>query len=162
MPTRIELIGVVAMGNATRERAAVLSVDGKPPEAVRIGKEFLPGFTLQAIEHKAIVINKGNSEERIPILSDKTLMQGAGHFPTNPSTRNGNSPQNLEAPYPNTSAMWEPNEPSSSKQNSYQNNSQQAPPSLPPGMWEPNASTNTPPNMYLPNNGNTPPPAEQK
>ena len=59
--TQISVLGVIA-GN---DGAAVLSVDGGPPSAWRLGDEIAPGIALRGIEAGAVIVSRRRSS-RLP------------------------------------------------------------------------------------------------
>jgi general secretion pathway protein C len=66
MSTRLSLQGVVRAG--TREGAALIAVDGKPPRAVRIGAEVEPGLYLLALEpRRASLGPEPNGQESLAL-----------------------------------------------------------------------------------------------
>lgn len=60
--TQISVLGVIA-GN---DGAAVLSVDGGPPSAWRLGDEIAPGIALRGIEAGAVIVEQGGRSSRLP------------------------------------------------------------------------------------------------
>lgn len=50
--SRFKLIGVVAPRGATASGLALISVDGKPPRAVAVGRELEPGLRLLTVSHR--------------------------------------------------------------------------------------------------------------
>ena len=60
--TQISVLGVIA-GN---DGAAVLSVDGGPPSAWRLGDEIAPGIALRGIEAGAVIVKQGGRSSRLP------------------------------------------------------------------------------------------------
>ena len=60
--TQISVLGVIA-GN---DGAAVISVDGGPPSAWRLGDEIAPGIALRGIEAGAVIVEQGGRSSRLP------------------------------------------------------------------------------------------------
>jgi general secretion pathway protein C len=50
--SRFKLIGVVAPRGAAASGLALISVDGKPPRAVAVGRELEPGLRLLTVSHR--------------------------------------------------------------------------------------------------------------
>lgn len=50
--SRFRLLGVVAPRGAAGSGLALISVDGKPPRAVAVGRELEPGLRLLAVSHR--------------------------------------------------------------------------------------------------------------
>lgn len=50
--SRFRLVGVVAPRGAAASGLALISVDGKPPRAVAVGRELEPGLRLLAVSHR--------------------------------------------------------------------------------------------------------------
>lgn len=50
--SRFKLIGVVAPRGAAASGLALISVDGKPPRAVAVGREVEPGLRLLTVSHR--------------------------------------------------------------------------------------------------------------
>lgn len=66
LSTRLSLQGVVRAG--TREGAALISVDGKPARAVRVGAEVEPGLYLLALEpRRASLGPEPNGQESLAL-----------------------------------------------------------------------------------------------
>ncbi len=60
--TQISVLGVIAGA----EGAAVLSVDGGPPSAWRLGDEIVPGIALRGVEADAVIVEQGGRSSRLP------------------------------------------------------------------------------------------------
>ncbi len=54
--SRFKLIGVVAPRSAAASGLALISVDGKPPRAVAVGRELEPGLRLLTVSHRQVVL----------------------------------------------------------------------------------------------------------
>lgn len=50
--SRFQLLGVVAPRGAAASGLALISVDGKPPRAIAVGRELEPGLRLLAVSHR--------------------------------------------------------------------------------------------------------------
>jgi general secretion pathway protein C len=50
--SRFRLVGVVAPRGTAASGLALISVDGKPPRAVAVGRELEPGLRLLAVSHR--------------------------------------------------------------------------------------------------------------
>ncbi|WP_251864152.1 general secretion pathway protein GspC [Achromobacter sp. Marseille-Q4962] len=60
--TQISVLGVIAAGP---EGAAVLSVDGGPPVAVRAGAEAAPGIVLRRVAPDAVLVEQAGRQSRL-------------------------------------------------------------------------------------------------
>lgn len=58
-PASIKLHGVVAPAGRARIAMAILSSQGKPAVAVRVGEEILPGVTLHRVLPRSVEIDQG-------------------------------------------------------------------------------------------------------
>ncbi|MES2077637.1 MAG: type II secretion system protein N [Pseudomonadota bacterium] len=68
-----QLKGVVAAADG-RGSAAILAVDGKPAEALAVGREVAPGVVVKEIHAKHVLLSEGGVIKRIELASDN----GAG------------------------------------------------------------------------------------
>jgi general secretion pathway protein C len=57
--SRFRLLGVVAPRGAAGRGLALISVDGKPPRAVAVGRELEPGLRLLAVSHRQAELGAG-------------------------------------------------------------------------------------------------------
>lgn len=57
LPSRLNLLGVVRAGS--RDGAALIAIDGKPPRPVRLGGEVEPGLYLVALEPRRVSLGAG-------------------------------------------------------------------------------------------------------
>ncbi|CAB3631092.1 type II secretion system protein N [Achromobacter pestifer] len=62
MRTQISVLGLIAAGP---DGAAVLSVDGGPPQAYRAGGEVAPGIVLREITVDAVTVEQGGRLNRL-------------------------------------------------------------------------------------------------
>jgi general secretion pathway protein C len=65
-----QLRGVVAAANG-RGSAAILAVDGKPAQALPVGKEIEPGVTVQEIHPRYVLLSEGGVSKRVELAADE-------------------------------------------------------------------------------------------
>ena len=71
----IQLKGVVASSKPS-ESVAVLVVDGKPPRAVKVGTEILPGVTLREVQKRYVLLMDHGQTKRVELpATEKTSAQ---------------------------------------------------------------------------------------
>lgn len=61
-----QLRGVVVAGNP-EESVAILSADGKPPQAVRAGREILPGTIVKEVAARHVLLSEGGVIKRVDL-----------------------------------------------------------------------------------------------
>ena len=61
-----QLKGVVVSGSAT-ESVAILSVDGKPAQAVGVNSEAAPGVKLKEVHSRYVLLSEGSTEKRVEL-----------------------------------------------------------------------------------------------
>lgn len=64
-----QLRGVIFSGNA-RDSIAILSADGKPPQAVRVDMEILPGVTVKEVHRGYVLLSDNGATKRIELPED--------------------------------------------------------------------------------------------
>ncbi|MFC7516292.1 type II secretion system protein N [Herbaspirillum sp. GCM10030257] len=64
-----QLRGVVFSGNA-RDSIAILSADGKPPQAVRVDMEILPGVTVKEVHRGYVLLSDNGTTKRVELPED--------------------------------------------------------------------------------------------
>lgn len=72
-----QLKGVVAP-RAGSEGVAILVADGKPPQAVPVGREIAPGVTLKEVHPKHVLLSEGGVMKRVELASDGGVKGEAG------------------------------------------------------------------------------------
>lgn len=75
-----QLLGVVA-AKKDGESVAILSADGKPAQAVRQGKELLPGTSVKEVHATYVLLSEGGVLKRVMLPEDartKSGLNGAG------------------------------------------------------------------------------------
>ncbi|GAA4022256.1 type II secretion system protein N [Actimicrobium antarcticum] len=69
------LKGVVVAGNG-RESVAILVADGKPPQAIRVDVEVVPGVTVKEVHSQYVLLSEGGVVKRVELQeSPKSSMQ---------------------------------------------------------------------------------------
>jgi len=73
-----QLLGVVA-AKRDGESVAILSADGKPPQAVRQGKELLPGTSIKEVHATYVLLSEGGVLKRVMLPEDARAKSGLGN-----------------------------------------------------------------------------------
>lgn len=101
LASRIKLIGVVAPREGSQQGVALLSIDGKPPRAVRVGGVVDGDMVLQSLSQRGAQIGPGNGPVALtlelpplPLPATGTLPPVAGIAPAQqPALMAPNAPQ---------------------------------------------------------------------
>lgn len=64
-----QLRGVIFSGNA-RDSIAILSADGKPPQAVRVDMEVVPGVVVKEVHRGYVLLSDNGATKRIELPED--------------------------------------------------------------------------------------------
>jgi general secretion pathway protein C len=72
-----QLLGVVA-AKKEEESVAILSADGKPAQAVRQGKELLPGTSVKEVHATYVLLSEGGVLKRVMLPEDVRSKAGIG------------------------------------------------------------------------------------
>jgi general secretion pathway protein C len=67
--TNYQLRGVVSSGTSG-ESVAILSADGKPPEAVRANREFQPGVVIKEVHPRYVLLQENGVMKRVELLDE--------------------------------------------------------------------------------------------
>lgn len=67
--TNYQLRGVVSSGTSG-ESVAILSADGKPPEAVRANREIQPGVLVKEVHPRYVLLQENGVMKRVELLDD--------------------------------------------------------------------------------------------
>ena len=67
--TNYQLRGVVSSGTSG-ESVAILSADGKPPEAVRANREIQPGVIIKEVHPRYVLLQENGVMKRVELLDD--------------------------------------------------------------------------------------------
>ncbi|MBJ7310092.1 hypothetical protein H7U20_07785 [Rugamonas sp. CCM 8940] len=78
-----QLKGVVAAADG-RGSAAILAVDGKPSEALAVGREVAPGVLVKEVHAKHVLLSEGGVIKRLELASDTGANGGAPASPLPP------------------------------------------------------------------------------
>ncbi|WP_395822442.1 type II secretion system protein N [Collimonas sp.] len=70
-----QLLGVVAAKKGD-ESVAILSADGKPPQAVRQGKELAPGTSVKEVHPTYVLLSEGGVLKRVTLPQDAQQQGG--------------------------------------------------------------------------------------
>jgi len=81
-PRDVQVMGVVA-DLADGSGAAIVSVDGGAPQAVRAGKSLSSNLKLVEIKARSVVIERNGARQEIPLPANAVAGQGGGVLPAN-------------------------------------------------------------------------------
>ena len=85
-----QLRGVVAAGRGG-DSAAIIGVDGKPAVALVVGKDVVPGVTVQEIHPRYVLLSDGGVIKRIELATDNGKAAGLAsplpYVPAAPATQ---------------------------------------------------------------------------
>lgn len=81
-PRDVQVMGVVA-DLADGSGAAIVSVDGGAPQAVRAGKSLSSNLKLVEIKARSVVIERNGARQEIPLPASAGVGQGGGVMPAN-------------------------------------------------------------------------------
>ena len=73
--TNYQLRGVVASGTSG-ESVAILSADGKPPEAVRANREIQPGVIVKEVHPRYVLLQENGVMKRVELPEDAKASRG--------------------------------------------------------------------------------------
>jgi general secretion pathway protein C len=66
------LTGVIAAGDGQRS-AAIMVIDGKPPQAVPVGRAVAPGVLLTQVHPNHVLLSEGGVIKRVELATDVNL-----------------------------------------------------------------------------------------
>ncbi|WP_194270604.1 type II secretion system protein N [Glaciimonas soli] len=92
-----QLLGVVAAKNGTGS-AAIVSVDGKPAQALRVGSDIQPGVQISEVHPDYILLSNGGVNQRV------VLPQKSNNAPAAPMTMQPSVPPPPGMPPPQPEA----------------------------------------------------------
>lgn len=61
-----QLRGVIFSGNA-RDSVAIISADGKPPQAIRVDNEIAPGVTVKEVHPGYVILSENGASKRVEL-----------------------------------------------------------------------------------------------
>lgn len=67
--SNFQLKGVVVASNPA-ESVAILSANGKPPKALRMNTEVLPGVTVKEVQHRYVLLSDNGVMKRVELPVD--------------------------------------------------------------------------------------------
>ncbi|HEV7814609.1 MAG TPA: type II secretion system protein N [Janthinobacterium sp.] len=94
-----QLRGVVAAANG-RGSAAILALDGKPAQALAVGKEVAPGVTVREIHPRYVLLSDGGVTKRVDLATDAPKMGTGAFVPPMPGMAPGVNSNPLPTPVP--------------------------------------------------------------
>jgi general secretion pathway protein C len=95
-----QLLGVVAAKNA-EESVAILSADGKPAQALRQGKELLPGTSIKEVHATYVLLSEGGILKRVMLPENVAPKPGLSTASPGSASAPATSSQDVPA-YPPT------------------------------------------------------------
>ncbi|MDP3670645.1 MAG: type II secretion system protein N [Telluria sp.] len=93
LATNYQLTGVISAG---RDSAAILVAEGKPPQALKVGKELAPGVSIKEVHPRYVMLSEGGVLKRVDIATDSK----AGLDMSSPGAGAGAAPQSEPPPMP--------------------------------------------------------------
>ena len=80
-----QLRGVIFSGNP-RDSIAIISADGKPPQAIRVDTEVVPGVTVKEVHRDYILLMDGGASKRVDLPESAKGLEGIAAVPVVPRT----------------------------------------------------------------------------
>ena len=80
----VQVIGVVATVSGAGPAAAIVSLDGGPPKAVRVGATLSPQIRLVEIHGRTVVIERNGVRQEIALPLQNAAAGGPGSLPAPP------------------------------------------------------------------------------
>ncbi len=78
-----QLRGVIFSGNP-HDSVAIISADGKPPQAIRADEEVAPGVTIKEVHRDYILLSDGGATKRVDLPESAKGLEGIAAVPTPP------------------------------------------------------------------------------
>lgn len=97
--SNFQLKGVVA-ARPGNEGVAILSADGKPAQAVGIGKEISPGVSLKEVHPQYVLLSEGGVVKRVDLPEGKSQARSEGLLYAPPMPTPGGMPMPGSMPMP--------------------------------------------------------------
>jgi general secretion pathway protein C len=142
-----QLRGVIFSGNP-RDSIAIISADGKPPQAIRVDTEVVPGVTVEEVHRDYVLLSEGGATKRVDLPESAKGLEGIAAVPAVPRTPTPPPPPPI------------PTQPIPTRAQAAQQQQQatQAVPGLPAGQPAPQMQPSGTPNAPLtPQNAPSPP-----
>lgn len=86
-----QLRGVIYSGNP-RDSVAIISADGKPPQAVRVDAEIIPGVLVKEVHRGYVLLSENGATKRVELPED-SKGQGSMNFAPQEAGRAGATAQ---------------------------------------------------------------------
>ncbi|SNS18486.1 type II secretion system protein C (GspC) [Noviherbaspirillum humi] len=114
-----QLRGVI-MSGSPRDSVAIISADGKPPQAVRAGREISPGVTVKEVHRDYVLVAENGAPKRVELpesakaqlnvaTTSPTPARPIGPGPTPPAqSTQPPPPPNVSMPAPQTTVVNPP------------------------------------------------------
>ncbi len=70
----------IVVARKSGDSVAILAVEGKPAQALRVGAEVVPGVTVKEVHPQFVLLSEGGSEKRVdlPEKPSEMIAQGVG------------------------------------------------------------------------------------
>lgn len=75
-----QLRGVIFSGNP-RDSVAIISADGKPPQAIRADREVVPGVTIKEVHRDHVLLSEGGVTKRVDLPESAKGLAGIAEAP---------------------------------------------------------------------------------
>ncbi|HVK95292.1 MAG TPA: type II secretion system protein N, partial [Noviherbaspirillum sp.] len=72
-----QLQGVIFSGNP-RDSVAILQVEGKPVQAIRVGREVVPGVMVEEVHRDYVLLSENGVSKRVELPENATESVGLG------------------------------------------------------------------------------------
>lgn len=105
--TNYQLRGVVSSGTSG-ESVAILSADGKPPEAVRANREIQPGVVIKEVHPRYVLLQENGVMKRVDLLDEAKGGSMADTTNRPPVTRAVPPPPGMQQMQPQSAPMPPP------------------------------------------------------
>lgn len=79
-----QLKGIIFSGSP-RDSVAIISADGKPPQAVRVNAELMPGVTVKEVHRGYVLLSEDGATKRVELPEDSKVQGSMGVAPSQPS-----------------------------------------------------------------------------
>lgn len=92
-----QLRGVIFSDNP-RDSVAIISADGKPPQAIRAGREVVPDVTVEEVHRDYVLLSEGGTSKRVDLPEDTKGLEGIAEAPA--AVRPVTPPPPVQTPIP--------------------------------------------------------------
>lgn len=113
-----QLRGVIFSGSP-RDSVVIISADGKPPQAIRVNSEVVPGVTVKEVHPGYVVLSENGATKRVELPEtgrDAGITSPAPARPATQAVPSGRGMMNRPPPPANVPAATPPNPPPPAQQ----------------------------------------------